>query len=361
MEAIRRTLQERSWRVPGGERHLADGEKHTVLDRLNALFAEFADPKTTSCAARGLIQGVVAKVGDVDGIGNKSMKDDETGRTLREMIVTFLTDIGTQNPRHRFENDPEVRSAARRTLAQHVCTIVARSDHRSYDSYTDSAGEHVARILPENFGTLSCLVNFYEEDENFGSHGRGLDGKHLQNVQECLGRVYRELRRQLDGGFLENDPTSHKVNDEAHVLLQRLNHLFVRRCWWDVLSVVRAVSAIPALYEAASKVSPDRCPEAQKEIKVPCRFDWDHLERFRCDGTLTHRLVEHRQLIEHDLWSIQAMAGGKFDPKEHHELTLLVSNLGALKNDLGGIRPLLLDLVSTFVREVWFAHIRAGK
>lgn len=351
----KRTLQERPWRVPGGERQVQGGEDKFAINRLNALFAEFADPKTTSYVARGLIQSVVAKVGDVDGIGNQSMKDDEMGRMLREIIVTFLTDIGTQNPQHRFENDPEVRGAARRTLAQHVCPIIARSDHRSYDSYTNSAGEHVARVLPENFSTLSHLIRFYEEDENLGPHGGGLDGKHLQNVQECLGRVYRELRRQLDRSPLE-DRTSHKVNDEARVLLQRLNHLFVRRRWWDVLSVVRAVSAIPALYEAASKESPRNCPEVQKEIKVPLRFDWDHLERFRCDGTLKRRLIECRQAIEHDLWAIQAMAGGKFDPKEHHYLSLVPTQFGGFKSDLNAIRMLLLDLVSTFVREVWFPH-----
>jgi len=318
---MERALRERSWRVPEGHRRVR-------CAGLEDLFRQFADPNTSSYAARGLVQGIVLAA-ELELQGRADLRrDGEYARDHRQAIVAFLTSIGSESPNDdRAEPDLEVRRAARTTLAKHVAPIIA--------CWSQPTG-----FNSENFGTLIHLVQFYEmawvaagkAAEKYG-HVDELTGGYLKNVRECLGRVYRELRRHLGcecgceghGGHL------------AGALIRRLNQLLVDLHWWDVLSQVRAVSAIPVLYNAALEFVPESCGAA-------LQFDWAGVEEHQVGGLFARRAFaeQHRDAIQHDLWAIQIVAGERNRP-----------------DDIGGrygFRPLLLDLVATFVREMEIAH-----
>lgn len=356
-----RALHERPWRTPEGRRLRCMG--------LADLFREFSDPQTTSGAARGLIQNVVLATGEH---GNPMLRDSDDGRAIRELVVAFLTDIGSErmmdHREGRFEQDPEVRRTARRTLAQHVCPIVAAVRRTSYDSTIHPERRDVAALIPENLGTLTWIARFYGESTdtvklNY-AHVTELDGQHLRNVQDCLGRVYRLLREHIfPDQFSKNDLRT-ALSREAATAMRLLNQMFVDCCWWDVLALVRAVSALPELYERARRLRRDQAWNSRELVPATppkaspdrLQFDWASFERHvcnangACSSSFADRafLERHRAAILHDLYAIQIVAGGAFDIMDDH----LLRQLGGESSSLRGIRPLLLDLAATFVREV---------
>ncbi|MBI4435023.1 hypothetical protein HY635_04420 [Candidatus Uhrbacteria bacterium] len=314
-----RMVRERSWRVPEGKLN----HRRVLCLGLDDLFRQFADPNTSSFAARGLVQGVVLAA------GNHVRADDEEGRNLRQAIVAFLTDIGNADPDQHVEYDSEVIRTARTTLAKHVCPLIT--------PWVQPTG-----YTPESFGTLVDLIQLYETTipmwdcgvhHHVHLHVKELTGNHLKNVRDCLGRVHRELRRHLGKQCGCTSHGGHLTGDH----LRRLNRLFVDLHWWDVLSQTRAVSAIPEIYAAAQRY--------RFEVPVvPLQFDWASIEEHRVGGLLGQRafIEEHREAIQHDLWAIQITAGGGLVP--------------ATIESADGFRPLLLNLVATFVREMEIAH-----
>lgn len=346
-----RMLRERLWRMPVGSRRSNPAMLRHIFERV-------ADPAISSEAARGMVEGIMLSIGR-----NNVQRNNEAGRSYRRAIVAFLTDIGSEGP-EIVEPDEDVRRTARRTLAQHVCPIIAANRHTSRDTAMEPAPV-IFDLYPEHLETLTMLVQFYEASARSGSLARyehenlaqELSGKHLQNVRECLSRVYRELRRHL----IECEGESQQTWDAMH----RLNRILVDRRWWDVLAQVRALSAIELLYSMASHLTyiPRIGPQVFTDVtpgfaNINLQFDWQGIEHHWRQGGFRGRFVDHafiaerRDAILHDLCAIQAVAGGAFDPL--YDETYRAPR-GHTK-DVGGCRPLLLDLTATFVREVEIAH-----
>lgn len=350
MSDVNSAVDGRLWRATAGfdRRELSGG--------LLSLFERYRSARLSSYEARGLVEGIVLAAGR-----NDVLRNDENGRDMRRAIVAFLTDVGAEQSDGISvgiitEPDPEVRRTARRTLAQHVCPIIATNRRTSRDTGTEIAPV-IFDLYPEHLETLTMLVQFYEASARSGSLARHehenlaqeLSGRHIQNVRECLSRVYRELRRHLNT----------KATHQAWDAMQRLNRVLVDRRWWDVLSQVRALSAIELLYNIASHLTyiPRTGPRVFTDATpgfgaINLQFDWQGIER-HCAGFVNPLFIEeHRAAILHDLCAIQAVAGGAFDPLHNETL----HGPSGHTNDVGGCRPLLLDLTATFVREVELAH-----
>ena len=321
-----RMVRERPWRVH-------EAEHREPCTGLADLFQSFSESRTTSYAARGLVQGIVLAAERDHRLGHgfdKTRSDDGAGRDIRELIVAFLTDIGNEDQHDRVERDLEVRRTARTTLAKHVCPLIASWSQVNHG------------YSPENLATLIHLIEFYGTtwDWDAGSlkgkygHVETLTGKFLENVRQCFGCVYRELRRHLGRECGCASHGGHLAGEH----LRRLNRLLVDLRWWDVLSRARAVSAIPEIYVAAHNYS-------STPIDTKLQFDWAGVEEHRTGGLFTHRafIEEHREAILHDLWAIQIVAG-------------MEGLVPATIESADGFRPLLLDLVATFVREMEIAH-----
>jgi|GEM_PF-3612249 len=298
---------------------------------LSFLFERFRDPGMSPAGACGLIEAVVVvaeqELRGVDSIRSTS----ERARDLRQAIVAFLTDIGSENPNDgRAETDRDVRDAARTTLAREVCPIICPligrvvlpdRPYRPPPKYGDV----------ENLATLVRLIEFYGAAWDGGlttsryGHVDELIGSRLDDVRECFVRVYRELARHISSG-------GHHEDRLAVSSIYTLNQLLVSIRWWSVLSQARAVSAIPALYNVARSR-----PGA---FGSPLEFGWEHIEEYRADGRLTQSAFaeQHREAIRRDAWAIQAVAG-------HDGPPIAITNAD-------GFRPLLLDLTAMFVREV---------
>lgn len=358
MSDLNAVVSGRLWRVTEGF------DRRLLIGGLLSLFERYQSGRLSSYEARGLVEGIVLAAGR-----NDVMRNDENGRDMRRAIVAFLTDVGAEQSDGIAtgiitEPDPEVRRTARRTLAQHVCPIIAANRRTSRDTAAEPE-PMIFDLYPEHLETLTTLVQFYEASARSGSLARydhenlvqELSGKHLQNVRECMSRVYRELRRHL---ILEDGET-YRARDAMH----RLNRILVDRRWWDVLAQVRALSAIELLYSMASHLTyiPRIGPQVFTDVtpgfaNINLQFDWQGIEHHWRQGGFRGRFVDHafiaerRDAILHDLCAIQAVAGGAFDPL--YDETYRAPR-GHTK-DVGGCRPLLLDLTATFVREVEIAH-----
>lgn len=344
MSDVNSVVSGRLWRIAEGF------DRRALSGGLLSLFERYRSGRLSSYEARGLVEGIVLATGR-----NDVMRNDANGRDLRRAIVAFLTDIGSEGP-EIVEPDEDVRRTARRTLAQHVCPIIAANRRTSRDTGTEP-DPVIFDLYPEHIETLTTLVQFCEAAARSGSLARyehehlaaELSGKHLQNVRECLSRVYRELRRHI------NTQATHRALDAMH----QLNQILVDRRWWDVLAQVRALSAIELLYSTASQLTyiPLIGPRVFTDVTpgfatINLQFDWQGIER-HCGGFVNPSFIEqHRDAILHDLCAIQVVAGGAFDPLTDETLR---APRGHTK-DVGGCRSLLLDLAATFVREVELAH-----
>ncbi|MDO8463593.1 MAG: hypothetical protein Q7S96_05010 [bacterium] len=328
---IEKVLRERPWRnAQQGRRAAGEG--------LIYLFSEFADFRTSGHAARGLVQGVVLATGEH---GRWARRDTQEGRDAREAIIAFLTDIGCESPLKGPEHDEDVRRTARLTLAKHVCPLIARP--------SDVFGQGPQ---PENLGTLTRLVAFYGAlacegglPRDDGGWGHELTGKNLRNVLECLERVYHELREHRR----EDVPTSPAESREVMLACWELDELLVDRACWDILSRVRAVTAVPLLYAALLRLS-----STPEDTSTPVRvapsllFNWSDIEHLRHDGILKDRSIAQtlRVVLHHDIVAIMQVTGSSLDPDADQQL------LAHHGDVLRGLRQLLLELTATFVREI---------
>ncbi|MBT5807693.1 hypothetical protein HOI18_00255 [Candidatus Uhrbacteria bacterium] len=254
---LEEVLRGAAWRTPHKRRNVSGASGNDGAERLSKLLREFSEPETSVSAARGIIQSIPMMV------GHEARQNRQRGADLRQVIVTFLTEVGMSDP-GLVCDDVSVRNMARRTLAHHICPMIG------------SVPQGGGSMRTENKETLFALVDFYSRSSDVHPsvhHIKGMDGKHLRNVQQCLGRAYKLLR--ID--HLTWRPTGQglRVVDETHVRLQNLSGLFVKQKWWAIISEAGAMNAIRPLYELIVLA------RAQSgEERMSLSFEWGHAERF---------------------------------------------------------------------------------